>query len=514
MNGVIYARYSEGPKQTDQSIEGQVSDCTAYAQREGINIIGIYADRHVSGRSTTGRDEFLRMLQDAEHHRFDCVIVWKIDRFGRNRQDIAISKMRLKKAGVALKYAVESVPEGPEGIILESVLEGLAEYYSADLRQKVTRGIRESAKKGLCHGGQLPIGYTRTPDRHVIIDPPAADVVRKAFRMHIAGSPAADIAVMMGRTINRHVDRNTVFRMLRNPKYCGEWEISGIKMDIPGIISEEMFMDAQKHFKTSRNNAANKATADYLLSGKCICGYCGGVITADSGTSKTGAVHRYYSCSCRKRNKTKCELNPVKKEVLEKAVLDTTVRDMLQDDVIDAIAKKIVEIQENDRKNDFVSVLRSRLKDAQKRQSNLVKALEYAPDVRVVSDRLRDVQFEIEDLNTQIAQEELEKPFISEAVVKYWLGRYRDLDVTDEKLCHEMVRTFIEKIELRNGEALIFYNVSDPLKSSDTARILEIASLYPNLDNHILSNDNSFYVELPYIIVHVNIDDEKNKHQV
>ena len=167
MNGVIYARYSEGPRQTDQSIEGQVADCKAYAQREGINIIEIYADRHVSGKSTAGRDEFLRMIRDAEHHRFDCVIVWKIDRFGRNRQDIAINKMRLRKAGVALKYAEESVPDGPEGIILESVLEGLAEYYSADLKQKVTRGIRESAKKGIYHGGVLPIGYARTPDRHV-----------------------------------------------------------------------------------------------------------------------------------------------------------------------------------------------------------------------------------------------------------------------------------------------------------------------------------------------------------
>lgn len=148
MRGVIYARYSPGPRQTDQSIEGQVADCQQYADEHGIDIIEIYADRHVSGKSVVGRDEFQRMLRDAEKGRFDCVLVWKIDRFGRDRQDIALGKMTLKRAGVKLMYARESVPDGPEGIILESVLEGLAEYYSADLRQKVIRGMRETAKRG------------------------------------------------------------------------------------------------------------------------------------------------------------------------------------------------------------------------------------------------------------------------------------------------------------------------------------------------------------------------------
>ena len=137
MVGVIYARYSEGPKQTDPSIEGQVADCMAYAEQNGIEVAKVYADRHVSGKSTAGRDEFLQMIRDVQEHLFEAVIVWKIDRFGRSRQDIAINKMKLKKAGVKLYYAQEAVPEGPEGIILESVLEGLAEYYSADLRQKV-----------------------------------------------------------------------------------------------------------------------------------------------------------------------------------------------------------------------------------------------------------------------------------------------------------------------------------------------------------------------------------------
>lgn len=230
MRGVIYARYSPGPHQTEQSIEGQVADCQQYAEEHGIDIIEIYADRHVSGKSVVGRDEFQRMLRDAEKGRFDCVLVWKIDRFGRDRQDIAMGKMTLKRAGVKLMYARESVPEGPEGIILESVLEGLAEYYSADLRQKVIRGMKETAKKGQYCGQPLPIGYKVDSQRHVVIDEREAAAVREAFKMHIAGAQLRDIVQLfadrgiMGRR-GKPVSNAVVYRMLRNEKYLGEFYI-------------------------------------------------------------------------------------------------------------------------------------------------------------------------------------------------------------------------------------------------------------------------------------------------
>ena len=153
---VIYARFSNGPRQTEQSIEGQVADCTSFANANNLSVVGIYADKHISGTSVEGRTEFLRMVSDAKKGMFDAVIVWKVDRFGRDRRDIAVYKHALNTAGVSLQYAAEAVPEGPEGILLESLLEGMAEYYSADLKQKVSRGIRESAKKGQWPSGRLP----------------------------------------------------------------------------------------------------------------------------------------------------------------------------------------------------------------------------------------------------------------------------------------------------------------------------------------------------------------------
>lgn len=286
MTGVIYARYSEGPNQTDQSIEGQVADCKEYAKQNNIDIIGVYSDRHVSGKSITGREEFQRMLADASAHLFECVIVWKIDRFGRDRQDIALSKMKLKKAGVKLLYAKENVPDSPEGIILESLLEGLAEYYSADLRQKVQRGIRESAKKGMAQGVP-PIGYKYDSNRHPVIDPEAAEAVREAFRMHNSDKSTKDIIEMFEargvRTRNGNkLSSATLYRVFHNEKYIGHWTVGDIALDVEPIITRKTFFEAQKHFKTSRHNAKGRAKVHYLLSCKAYCGYCGAMLDAFS----------------------------------------------------------------------------------------------------------------------------------------------------------------------------------------------------------------------------------------
>ena len=380
--GVIYARYSKGPRQTDQSIEGQVTDCTAYAEANDIDLIGTYADRHISGKSVEGRDEFQRMMLDAEAHKFDCIIVWKIDRFGRNRQDIALNKMRLKRAGVELHYARESVPEGPEGILMESLLEGLAEYYSADLRQKVVRGIRESTKKGRFPGGRPPIGFALDEDRHVILDDMTAPAVRRAFEMHIGGATMPEILDMMNRAgvvslyNKKPVTKSVVHRILRNPKYCGQWEIGGEPFEAPGIVSEEVFMEAQKHFAGRRGNAAGTAKQDYLLSNKCTCAYCGATIIGESAKGRNGDTYFYYNCG-RKKRRGKCEFKAIRQQVLEDAVIEATRKTILGDEkMLSHIVDAIMKLQEKDSGNEYLELLKSRREDARKRRQNVLKAVE------------------------------------------------------------------------------------------------------------------------------------------
>ena len=170
MKTVIYARYSAGPRQTDQSIEGQVRVCTEFCKQRGLTIVGEYCDRHISGR-TDERPEFQRLIADAKKKKFEAVVVYKTDRFARNKYDSAIYKRELKRNGIQIFYAAEAIPEGPEGIILESLMEGLAEYYSAELAQKIKRGMNESALKCQSTGSGRPLGYYVDDQKRFQIDP-------------------------------------------------------------------------------------------------------------------------------------------------------------------------------------------------------------------------------------------------------------------------------------------------------------------------------------------------------
>ena len=144
LRAVIYARYSSS-SQREESIEGQVKECTSFAERNGYMVIGSYIDRAISG-TTDNRPQFQKMIEASKRKAFDLVIVWKLDRFARNRYDSARYKHQLKKNGVRVVSATEVISSGAEGILLESVLEGYAEYFSEDLKEKVVRGLTVNAE--------------------------------------------------------------------------------------------------------------------------------------------------------------------------------------------------------------------------------------------------------------------------------------------------------------------------------------------------------------------------------
>ncbi len=152
MIGVIYARYSSD-SQREESIDGQLRECYAFAEKQGISIINTYIDRALSAK-TDNRPAFQQMIKDSDKQKFDLVIVWKLDRFARNRYDSARYKNTLKKNNVKVVSATETISQNAEGILLESMLEGYAEYYSVELSEKVTRGMTENALKCKFNGVQ------------------------------------------------------------------------------------------------------------------------------------------------------------------------------------------------------------------------------------------------------------------------------------------------------------------------------------------------------------------------
>ena len=309
-NAVIYARYS-CDKQTEQSIEGQLRVINEFAEREGYTIVGQYIDRAKSAK-TANRPEFLRMIEDSAKHLFQYVIVYKLDRFSRNRYDSAFYKQKLKKNGVQVVSATEMLSDNPESIITEAILEAMAEFYSAELGQKTKRGMRESALKCQSTGSQPPLGYKWGTDKRLHIDEATAAIPRIAFEMYAQGKGkkaiADDLNARGYRTrTGRKFNINTFDTMLKNRKYIGVFtygEDIAVEGGCPALIDKDTFDRVQELLgQTKKAPARARAKVEYYLAGRLFCGYCGEKMTAVGGTSRNGTQYHYYKCKnkdCRK----------------------------------------------------------------------------------------------------------------------------------------------------------------------------------------------------------------------
>lgn len=240
------------------------------------------------------------MVRDAERGGWDAVIVYKMDRFARNRFDSAQYKARLKRCGTRLVSATEGIPDGPEGIILDAVLEGMAEYYSANLAQNVLRGMEGNALS--CrHNGVRVYGYRCEPDGSYSIDKLEAAAVRHAFEMAAAGERKSSIAAWMNgagyRTVaGRPWSVNSVTRMLRSRKYAGDYSWGGVTVPggMPAIVDGALWDAASRSVPRGRPGR-REAKVEYMLTG-IFYTEGGDRMESNSGRSHDGTVHRYYRC--------------------------------------------------------------------------------------------------------------------------------------------------------------------------------------------------------------------------
>lgn len=260
MKSIIYARYSSH-NQREESIEDQVRVCEQAAESDGDEVVAVYFDRATSG-TTDRRDGFQAMIADAKGATWERVWTYKTDRFARNRYDAAIYKRKLQRCGVAVKCAAEPIPDGAMGVIMESVLEGMAEYYSANLGENVRRGQRGNALK--CHpNGQIRYGWDiagarvdeagkRHPGDHYVINEREAGAVRIMYRMRVAGHAWTAIAAHLDRLGHRNkYGRPITDAMVRgivgNDAYRGVYRFGDVVADggIPRIVSDAEWFAAQ-----------------------------------------------------------------------------------------------------------------------------------------------------------------------------------------------------------------------------------------------------------------------------
>ena len=484
MNTVIYARYSAGPRQTDQSIEGQLRVCTDFCKQRGLTVIDTYCDRHISGR-TDERPEFQRLIADAKRKKFEAVVVYKTDRFARNKYDSAVYKRELKRNGVQIFYAAEAIPDGPEGIILESLMEGLAEYYSAELAQKIKRGMHESALKCQSTGSGRPLGYRVDEQKRFQIDPESAQTVQTIFEQYIKGESNAAICELLNsrglRTAQgKPFNKNSINRIIKNRKYIGEYRYHDIVIEggMPAIISKDTFNLAQAEMERRRTRKAPKSPkAEYLLAGRLFCGHCKGPMQGVSGTGKSGNKWYYYYCgNTRGKNKT-CDKKQVSRDRLERAVVDFTVRYILQEEVLEELARKVHAAQE--RQNDTASEIafyEKKLADNKKSIANVLRAIESGAATQTLPARLQELENEQAVILGELSFLKGKRLAFTEDQILFALMKHLEPypGESEQDYRRRIISNFVSEVYLYDDRLLIYFNISSEdgkLKSADLSNI-------------------------------------------
>ena len=440
---VIYARYS-CEKQTEQSIEGQLRVCNEFAERNGYRVIHNYIDRAVSGK-TDKREQFQQMLKDSTNKFFEYVIVYKLDRFARNRYDSAINKALLKKNGIKVLSACEQITDSPEGIILEAMIEGYAEYYSAELSQKVKRGMRESCLKGNAAGVKPIFGYC---------------IVDKKYKLSGIRSHRGNV-FSFGR----------VSEMLHNPKYIGKYKYGEEVYEniIEPIIDEQTFYRAQEKLSENVHKAArSKAAEKFILSGKLICAECGELMVGESGTSKTGEIYTYYKCAAKKKSAQNCASKAVRKEVIEKAVYNAIIRALQDDNFIREVARKAVEIHNADiEESKELKILNRQKADIDKQLANITNAICQGIFNEFTQAKMIELSNTQKSLETQIANEQTKTVLpLKEARVVAFLKNYTEIvkcaDKTDSlENMKRLFDVFIHEVIFDGERFLIVMKTTD-----------------------------------------------------
>ena len=484
MNAVIYARYSSY-NQNEQSIEGQLHDAYDFAARNDYVVVGEYIDRAQSGR-TDHRTDFQRMMQDAAKGQFQIVIVWKLDRFARNRYDSAINKSRLKKYGIRVVSVKENITDAPEGIILEGLLESMAEYYSANLSQNILRGQRETIANGRYCGGTIPYGYMAVNGK-LVHNPSTAPAVRYLFSEYASGTPMKQIIDELNHRGYRGakgglLTYSSFYRALTNTVYIGKYRYKGEKIDgiAEPLIDADVFEKVGQMVKANgRAPAANKATVDYVLQGKAFCGMCGSRIVGESGKSHMGTIYHYYACAAKKKKHT-CSKKNEKKELIEQFIVEQTLQYVLSQSRSREIAKAVVREYDKEFSSGSIAEQERSLRQLDQELNKLVDALIAAPKVTHarIYERMESLEAKKSSLETDLAKLRIAAELrISESEVLSWLHTFCNGDPEDPVFCRRIVDVFINSVYLYDDRLVVFYNIKG-------GKQVTYASVLEALDKH------------------------------
>lgn len=483
---VIYARFSSSG-QREESITGQLRDCKRYAENHGFEIINEYIDEAKTGTSDN-RPSFQKMIKDSERKRFKAIIVWKLDRFARNRYDSAIYRSKLKKNGVKIYSVMENISDGAEGIIMEGLMESMAEYYSVNLSENVKRGNRESALQLKTLGKKI-YGYSKSEDDHYIINETEATVVRRIFKEYTSGKSIQDIINGLNNDgilnyRNSTWRRSSLKNIIGNEKYIGTYKFLDyvVPNGMPAIIDKETFAIALEIKNRHKKAPARSRDTNYLLTGKLFCGHCGSAMTGEYGISKTGKKYHYYRCI--KANKHKCDKKRVKKDWIENLVVEELINQLNDLDYINKLADSFMEYQKKQQNDDTeLHVLQDRLNGVKKSLKNMVKAIEMGIITETTQARMMELEEQKSKINKAIEQLKFSRPPIIERdEFLFWIDSLKN-DTGNYDFKEKLIDTFLNAVYLYDdGYIDIGTNLikgTKRLESSTLSKEVELRRIEP-----------------------------------
>ena len=460
---VAYTRFSSD-NQREESIDAQKRQINAYAKLHNITILETYVDEAKSA-TTDNRPAFLKMINEVKD--IDYVIVHKLDRFARNRYDSAIYRNKLKKKGIKVVSVLENLDDSPESVILESVLEGMNEYYSLNLAREVKKGHNENAYKALHNGGTPPLGFDVTQEKTYVINEFEAEAVKIIFNMYADGYGYSDIRNEMNRLgfktkSGNEFGKNSLYEILRNRKYIGDYIYNRRKRDgnkynnhadsdemivlsgaIPQIIDKNVWSRVEmRRIENKKRRGAHMSRRDYLLSGK-VYHECGSVMRGTKKSSKKGTEMFYYRCENRD-----CHTLPksIQTHVIEDKVIKALNNYIFIEDKI-KLADKIYENINISSSDDEYLKLKNKLSELIKEEKNITNAVLSGIINEELKTKNNDIQkqkafieHELKSLGTE--------DNISLDDVKEFISSVGDLTKYDKEEQKKIVDQFVYKILL------------------------------------------------------------------